>query len=234
MSTLQEEKKSTKSTGFILSMLGRSKAYYGQSFINCYLGDGERPEYNKHLFLLFNFSNDSQFAWIDKQLESHSELIERYDVEGGEGVMFVFKVPEEYEKDLQRFKKGKYSELSQKLKQETLKLNDLGPDSNVFSAYTKGKKLKRYWAEKFGVDEAVIDEVLSPPDPREEVFRYKTKAGYPKYVAEEIDHAWEVAFKEDEPSRACICKIPAYYKNSEKIAKKIALLLDSTKFDLSS
>lgn len=227
-----EEKKTTKANGFILPMLGFGRAYYGPGLINCYFGDGERPELKGHIFLLFKFTNDPQFAWLDRQMESHANFVERYDVDKGEQIMFVFSVPEQYKEDYERFKKGKFSTISPKLKQETLRLNDLGPESNIFAAFTKGKRLKKHWAEKLGVDESAIDEVLGPPDPREEVFRYKPKSGYPKYEGEQRDSVWEVVFKEDENSRLVVCKIPAYYKKPEKIAEHIAAALKNKKLDL--
>jgi hypothetical protein len=228
-----EEKKTTKTSGFILPMLGFSRNFYGVALRNVYLGDGEKPEYNEHIMLLFRFTSDPQFTWLDKQLEGHKEFVDRYDVDNGKSIMFVFKVPDVFKDDYNKFKKGKYSQFSPKLKQDTLKLNELTPDSNIYAAFTKGKRLRKYWADKLGVEEAVIDEVLSPPDPREEIFQYKVKEGFPKYEAEEIDNAWNVVFREDEFTKSTICKIPTYYKDSKRIATKIVHLLKNTKLDLS-
>jgi hypothetical protein len=160
----------TKATSFILPMLGLPNEYYGSNFINCYIGDTSKPEYIDKIFLLFKFSNTRYFASLESELQSMVEYISSYSC-GNDMEMFVFEVPKSYKEDYQLFKDGKYSQFSDILKKETLRLNHLGPESNIWGAFTKNKRLRDLQEERIGEKLPIGAEVISVPNMEVEVFK---------------------------------------------------------------
>ena len=223
--------KSNKATTFILPMLGYGRNYYEPFIVNCYVGDGQRPELDNHIFILMRFSADVKYGWIERAMDSHPNFKTKYDLDNGTYVMFVFEIPTKFKKDYTLFNDGKYSKFSVALKNETLKLNELGPDSNAAAAFTKGSKLKKYWEEQTG--EKIDEEVMSSPKPKYEVFRYESLPGYPMYTFQKEDYTWCIRFNSDPDSTSLVCKIPSYYTNGESIAKEICASLQGKKLDFS-
>jgi hypothetical protein len=108
--------KTTKSTFFILPMLGRSMEWYGERLINCYIGDINRPEYDNHILLLMKFNGSIQSMQFEEALKEHRRFVTSYDPVSGYTV-FVYSMPEECLEDYQKFIDGKFSKLSDPYKQ---------------------------------------------------------------------------------------------------------------------
>lgn len=163
--------KQTKATSFLLPMLGLSTSYYGTNLINVYIGDKEKPEFDNKILLLFRLSNDHFFEDIEAEITHMSEFIASYDVEPNK-IMFVFDVIDEYREDYKLFLEGSYSKFSDILKKETLRLNRLGPNSNVWGAFNRSEKIKKLQEERIGEELPKNAEVISKPELEEEIFRY--------------------------------------------------------------
>lgn len=231
MSTI-EETKSTKASIFIIPMLGFSRNYYEPFITNCYIGDGEKPEYDKHIFILMKFSSDTKYGWLERSMEAHEEFTAKYDLENGKYTMFVFKVADKFKKDFEHFKVGSFSKFSTFLKHEILRLNEFGPDTNVASALSKGKKLRKYWEEQIGAPLPDGSEVMAVPKLKYEIFNFRVEEGYPNYSYKSEDGVFKVRFNPDPDNTYLICQVTSYYKYPEKIAKAICEGLDTVELDL--
>lgn len=86
--------------------------------INSYLQDVEREYEDDVLFVLFKPENWDDFQLlIQREAESKSNFIEDYDYEGGYVVM-AYGIPKEMKIDFEKFKEGKYSEISEDFKKK--------------------------------------------------------------------------------------------------------------------
>jgi hypothetical protein len=103
------------STLFLLHPLGLSrKQLQGTGFINCYLRDKNKPEYEglNVVFMLFLPKAQDKFRYFTESEKARTPLfIDQYDLEDGYTVM-VYELPENMADDFELFKQGKYSQLS--------------------------------------------------------------------------------------------------------------------------
>lgn len=154
--------KANKSLHFLLPMLGITYGQFKSNILNSYIGDRiNRPELvNYHIFILCRLK--------DARLESLQGFVESYEVE--EGLMYVFRVDEEYEEDYLRFILGQYSQFSGEFKTKIMKLLPSPyQNSPVFKVITKSLEAKLIIEEKVG--QSIGDqEVMSIPDFNSEVY----------------------------------------------------------------
>ena len=87
----------------------------------CYIGDINKPEYSNHIFLQYEFKEEFKSIYLKFEEEIHaSKLFESfYDLKDGT-IMFVFKVPKEYQLDYELFIKSKYSKFSKYYKDKLI------------------------------------------------------------------------------------------------------------------
>lgn len=181
---------------FLLPCYKRSlKDWKNFGFINCYLSDINREKVNDkdiHLYLLFKpnpeaqlvvglggyktMEKESQLIRLQALIESFEELdkdklvlLEDYDYEGGY-VVLVFRLPEKWRKDYNKFLKGHYSLFSEEFKKtmpETIrtefvnefnKIEKLSGKSLQYMIINKSEKLKEYQENKYQIDLSEADE----------------------------------------------------------------------------
>jgi hypothetical protein len=169
VTTMTKEKSYNLSTTFILPMLSRPWVWYGNKLINFYLGDVNRPEYDRHILVLFEYSDDDDFIKLEQNLRNHPQYIEDYDP-NSETVMFVFSIPDEFNDDYNLFKKGKYSHFSTKLKHAILGSQTSGIN---FEILTRSKARKERLESHLEVKIDPSAELYSAPDNSKEVFGYQ-------------------------------------------------------------
>lgn len=93
-----------KSFSFLLPLF---KLRYYKNIINTYLGDvKEETAFNNNLYIL---SSEE-----DYYLSNNKNYIKHYDVP--EGIMYVLKIPSEFESDYNQFLLGKYSKFNENTK----------------------------------------------------------------------------------------------------------------------
>lgn len=112
-----------KSFTYIYPMI-KDIVNYENNLLGCYIKDLNRPEYDNHIFLRYKFEGfaKSLYSKFEDKI-ADCELLETfYDVpiDGGDTVMFVFKVPEEYQEDYNNFLQSKYSKLSDNYKKKII------------------------------------------------------------------------------------------------------------------
>lgn len=155
--------KNTKTTSLMLPMYGKSIGYYGHQFINCFLGDKDRPEFDEHILFLFKFSGTRDFTAFEAQMKSSPYYVTDYDPTR-EHVVFVYKVPEEFLTDYYKFVQGSYSRISPKLKTMIIGSTTWG---GTFDILTRSKTYKAKLEEKLAVKIADDAELMDPPNERE-------------------------------------------------------------------
>jgi len=154
--------KSNKSVYFVLPMLRIMSAYYRHNLLNCYLSDNKnRPNiYNYHIFMLVKKE--------DEKLLNMPTYREHYEVD--EGIMYVFRVPEEFEEDYLKFILGQYSQFSAEYKTQLIKLLP-APHTmrSEFKVIMKTDDAKAIIEEMVG--QSIGDqEVMSIPDLQSETY----------------------------------------------------------------
>lgn len=154
--------KSNKSLYFLLPMIKINYLYYKHNVINSYISDRKnRPDINNyHIFLLTKK--------LDEKLRGIKTYKEHYEV--NEGIMYVFKIPEEFEEDYLKFILGQYSQFSSAYKQQIIRLLPEPYDKRTeFKVIMKSPEAKAVIEEKVG--QSIGDqEVFSIPNMEEEIY----------------------------------------------------------------
>lgn len=114
-----------KSYAYIYPMI-EDVVNYEKNLIGCYIGDENKPQYNNHIFLRYTFdgSLSSAYAQFEENIQQCPLLEDFYDIKDNiknNTVMFVFKVPEEYQDDYNLFLESKYSKMSKDYKNKIIK-----------------------------------------------------------------------------------------------------------------
>lgn len=187
------DKKYNKTTLFLSSILGMS---IGQPRFNMFVKDifwddhGLEHDYKNVLFVLLHtkvFSSSAYKSYVAILGNKwKDQLIYHYYVgydhqEKNHLIMYVVKYPEQFLKDIQSFKLGKYSKLSQELKDginETYTAPGNKPMPNpAYGAVHKSRTFKSHIANLFFDyrDQALVetlDELWDLPNPEREIFRF--------------------------------------------------------------
>jgi hypothetical protein len=126
-----------KTTDYILPCLGQTKGYFDVEgyLVNAYLGKKD----NK-LYLLYRFAKTKFYDDLEKRLLNHPRLVKIDNSIPGYDV-FVYSIPEQHLEDIELFKKGKYSKLSDALKTKIKVFYGLNVKSNLWKILTKDESL---------------------------------------------------------------------------------------------
>lgn len=133
-------------TQYILPCLGISSRdlSYSGALVNCYLT--ESPE---EISLLYRFSTAEYYGQLEKTLSSHplflgiDNSIKGFDV-------ITMKVPKEHQDDIAIFYNGKFSKLSDKLKEKIINFHRLNKKDRVFKVLFRDSDLEKELSVKFG------------------------------------------------------------------------------------
>jgi hypothetical protein len=186
--------KYTKTTQFMLPAVGlniRNRLIFNY-FLNAYIEDkGHRHEYKRPIFVLFGVKDfkDKEWQKVYVALVKSPNYIDDYDCgiqDDKNLVMMVFQVPDEFEMDLYKFKRGRYSMFSEKYKDKFPKFvgddEGVGKESIIWQVINKTEALKRQIEEEFGMDEGELDlptdgvvakEIWDIPRKNREYYRYE-------------------------------------------------------------
>jgi len=140
----------TETTRFILPMLATNdklaRFFINNWFINAYVGCKE-PYLQDKIILNYWLTPKSEFFDFEKELMTMSGFEGDYDVNSKRNwtMLYTYKIPDELTEDYQKFKQGKYSELSPKLKMQILYFWGLSNKGLMYDILHKGTKAKFYW-----------------------------------------------------------------------------------------
>jgi len=156
-----DKTKWNKSLYFIMPMIGISSNY--RNLINCYLGDSTYPKYNYSKILV-------ELKFKDNNILKNIYLEDSYETKQNTCI-YVFKVPEEFEKDYYLFLQGKYSQFSDKYKSKILNQVQIKPIQNsyVYKILYKTADLKAELEERIGQELPTDAEICSIADWNKEI-----------------------------------------------------------------
>ena len=129
----------TESKYFLLPTLGdyKDNFSFNDLLINCYLNLKDSS-----LVLLYRFIPGTQFNLLDKYLREHTHFI-RLMNPSYITVAYEIQIPDHYGKDVSVFLRGKYSELSSKLKQRILAFHRYNQYGNMAKILYKNSEYRK-------------------------------------------------------------------------------------------
>jgi len=155
-----------KTTTFLLPLLGitKNQLKFDYYFVNAFL--------NKeldHLYLLYRFTGTriykdfEQTMWTNPLCVKHVES-DKYHV------IYIFKIPERFEEDVEHFKNGHYSKFSKTLRQRIMKFYGSADASMVMQVVNQDKELKTKLEEHLNLNLPDASELASKPDLELEIY----------------------------------------------------------------
>ena len=156
----------TKASYFITPMLGESKETFrwDQYFVNTYLSKDEQFAFVKYRF--FNVDDYKKFEYV---LTRHNLFIKMID-KNHQHVLFQFRIPEVYLKEIPRFLQGQYSKLSESYKQKILQFFHYNRGGELGQILYRTDRRKRQLELKLGVRLSENLELYDKPDLKVEVY----------------------------------------------------------------
>ena len=160
----------TKASLFVLPMLpGNRKSYfYDKLLLNCFIGTHEHKDV---IALLYRFSGKKEFVDFEDHLKGLDNFIECLEP-SNKTTMYIFSVPEEYQKQFELFKQGKYSKFSNKFKLKVLRFHNFGKESTLgkilYKAASRRRQLENALGPEVRIDKSA--ELYSIPDMTKEIY----------------------------------------------------------------
>jgi hypothetical protein len=145
-----KELKATKTTDFILPLLGFSKNYYTPFLVNAYLGDQDIKGYDegKLYVLLSNHKMNIQHAKIEDTIKSVPGFEDYYDILDSRFSMFVIKLEDKHLENYGHYLAGTYSKFS---KEGIIQIcKGRSETSSMPHIFLKDTILRKYWEDKLG------------------------------------------------------------------------------------
>lgn len=155
-------------TRYILPCLGNNNTYFltESNLINCYIDKNK-----EYLYLLYRYSQTEQYSdYLEPNIHKHSLYIGRESTFPGFDT-FKFKIPDEHSKDIKLFLKGKYSKLSENLKNKITYFYKLGKKDYIYQVINKEEKLQHKLEVFFGCDMNNV-ELENKPKEEDELWFY--------------------------------------------------------------
>lgn len=138
--------KETKTSNFILPLLGYPKLFYQPFLVNAYLNTSIYDIYK--INILVRFYASTSFVNLEEGIKSMDTYIDSYDLYEGRYIMFMVEIPDKFKADFDKVLEGKYSKLSKEAKRLILKGRDA--TSSMPKVLSKDKSLKSYWETLLG------------------------------------------------------------------------------------
>lgn len=162
------EREYNRTSQFLVFMLGvRLSEFIEYGFLNSYLGDDEHdPHYNNCIYIRCKPVFSESFTDFCEKLNKIDNFVIDYDLPNGE-VMFVFKVPQKYHKDLIHFKNGKYSLLDKQYVKNRFRPGDFR--YQICERTPERRKELETELKVLLEDQSELDSI---PKPEHEIFRY--------------------------------------------------------------
>lgn len=171
----QKRQMFNKSYTYILPMLSTQFDVVKANLVNTYIGCDEYSGYDNHIFLLYNYVGNPRFIEYEDYLEHTKLFVAKYDPDTYH-VMFIFKVPEEYQDVYDKFKQGKYSTFSEDYKILIFKFHSITSENHkVAKVLYKHPELKEELEDRLDIILPPDSEVSSVPDLEVEMYTEEMK-----------------------------------------------------------
>jgi len=165
----------TKTKQFILPCLEFDREYflYDTFLENAYIkvlirGDNTSDWSKFPLILLYRYSESEIYRNFETRITKHPLFKFSIDINPFE-VLYVFNI-KDYEKDLNKFINGKYSELSNKLKLNIMSFHSYSKDGLMWKILNKDVRLKEQLEIKFETSLSKTMELYDIPDINKETY----------------------------------------------------------------
>ena len=165
----QKKIKPTKTSDFLLPLLGYSKSFYTPYLYNAYLGDKDVLGYVENdIYVLMKYNGSQEFLRLEEKLQKHPNFRTSYDILNGTYTFFVITMPKIFHSDYEKFLKGQYSKFSGNAR--TLLLKGRSKDSSLLKVLDRHADIRRYWEHKLNTIIGTHQEVWSVPILEDEIF----------------------------------------------------------------
>ena len=167
----------TKTNRFILPLLSnkavtREYFLYDTFFENAYIGVDKNINLNIYtdypLVLLYRYSESEIYRKFETRIRNHPFFLKTYDVNKHQ-VLFIFDVGE-YAIDIELFKQGAYSQLSEQLKKKIMEFYGFLDGGTVHQILYRSPKLKEQLEIELGGFIKPTSELYSRPTLEEEIY----------------------------------------------------------------
>lgn len=178
---MQTPKPYNKSTSYVLPMIGNHiSEFIGKhgpvkQFRNTFIADNDKPEYTEHLFLLYEFSQATDYLLFEEKLKLNPNFIDSYEPDY-KHTMFVFGIPIDYKNDYHNYLEGKYSKFNPDYKQHIMRFHTIGINHPVMQTLLQAEERYKYWENELNVKIDRNAEISSPPNLKLETFQEEYKA----------------------------------------------------------
>ena len=156
----------TKASYFITPMLGNSKEDFrwDQYFINTRLSKD-----NQFAVIKYRFFNSDNYREFEYTLTRH-ELFTKMSDENHQHVLFEFRIPEVYLKEVPKFLSGQYSKLSEPYKKKVLQFLHYNRNGELGQILYKTDRRRRQLELKLGVNLSEDLELYDKPNLKMEIY----------------------------------------------------------------
>ncbi|KKM23612.1 hypothetical protein LCGC14_1613410 [marine sediment metagenome] len=159
----------TRTTTFLLPLLNKTKTQlrYDTYFVNSFIDDD-----SKHISLQYRFTGTQLYKEFEQLLMNDPLFITHKDYDPYH-VIYVFRIPEEFEVDVEAFKEGKYSLFSNTLRQRIAKFYGNTDEAGTLQIIRKDENLRKNIELHLGMKLPDDTELASKPDLKVEIYNIK-------------------------------------------------------------
>lgn len=140
----------THSFRFIVPFLGISPQTIDKYCLNAYFGDTSQPNLINHVFLLFEYYDDPLNQRLIKEITSLPDYESSYQPSESL-IMYIFRIPDRFQKDYELFKQSKYSKISEESKKVIKSFFSLNPTNDLYGILyrteARRKHLEKYFSQ---------------------------------------------------------------------------------------
>ncbi len=156
----------TKTSLFILPVLKKSKTElkYDSYFINAFVDDS-----SEYISLLYRFTGTEIYKNFEQTIMSDPLFIAHKDYDPYH-VIYIFKIPKEFQVDIEAFKEGKYSLFSKALRQRILKFHGNEDEAATMQIIRQDERLRKQLGHHLGVELPEDAELASKPNLKIEIY----------------------------------------------------------------
>jgi hypothetical protein len=143
-----------------------------KNFENCYMGDANRPQLGKRIFLLYRYQMTVDYIKFERKIMLTPDFNTDYDYGMDRKVMYVIDIHSEHEADFVHFQNGEYSKFSEEYKKKILAFWRVkNEDSNFYGVLFPNDAAKNYIKLK-DPDTYVDGECWPKPVQTREIYMY--------------------------------------------------------------
>jgi hypothetical protein len=156
----------TRTTTFLLPLLNKSKVQlrYDSYFVNAFIDNS-----SQYISLLYRFTGTEIYKKWEQTTMNDPLCIGHKDYDPYH-VIYIFRIPKEFQADVEAFKEGKYSLFSKALRQRILKFYGGEDEAATMKIIKQDKGLRKQLSEHFGYDLPEDAELASIPDLKVETY----------------------------------------------------------------